>query len=230
MRYPVDWSGKKIRITVTVVLLALTCGLYGLNPVLFTKLAYLTVAGDIAAIVEILRSYGMWAMAVSAVLNILINILGFLPSIFISTANGVVFGIIPGVIISWLSESAGVIISFWLMRGLLRRAAERIIAQYCYLKKVDEFSGANGFKMMLLARALPYFPSGIITAVGAVSSIRFQDYALATLLGKLPATALEVLIGHDVVTYEQNISRLSLLTGMLLLLYLMLWRRKRRLQ
>lgn len=32
--------------------------------------------------------------------------------------------------------------------------------------KVDDFSGKNGFVVMLFARSLPYFPSGVITALG----------------------------------------------------------------
>ena len=193
------------------------------NPDLYPKLGYLLTSGDIDAITELLRSYGMWAMVVSMVIDILINVLGFLPSIFISTANGVVFGLVPGIIISWLAECIGVIISFWLMRRFLRQYAERVIAKSKYLKKMDEFSGANGFKMMLVARSLPYFPSGIITAVGAVSSIRFRDYVMATLIGKFPSVALEVVVGHDLVNYEQNMARLSIVIGLALLIYCGLW-------
>lgn len=194
-----------------------------LNPALLPKLGYLLTSGDIDAIADILRSYGVWAMVVSMVIDILINVLGFLPSIFISTANGVVFGLVPGIIISWLAECIGVILSFWLMRRFLRQSAERLIGKSKYLKKLDEFSGANGFKMMLVARSLPYFPSGIITAVGAVSSIRFRDYVLATLIGKFPAVALEVVVGHDLVNYEENLARLSIVIGLALLIYCGLW-------
>lgn len=194
-----------------------------LNPTLYLHLGYLLTSGDIDAIAAILRSYGVSAMIISMVIDILINILGFLPSIFISTANGVVFGLIPGVIISWLAECIGVIISFSLMRNFLRQYAERIISNSKYLKKIDEFSGENGFKMMLIARSLPYFPSGIITAVGAVSSMRFRDYVLATLIGKFPAVTLEVMVGHDLVNYEQNLFRLSIVVSLAIVIYGAVW-------
>ena len=58
---------------------------------------------------------------------------------------------------------------------------------------------------MLILRAMPYFPSGILTALGAVSRISLKDYALANLIGKFPSTALEVVIGHDVVNYKNNL-------------------------
>ena len=197
--------------------------IYWFNPSFYPKLGYLLTSGDIDAIVDILRSYGLWAIVISMVIDIVINVLGFLPSIFISTANGVLFGLWPGVIISWLAECIGVILSFLLMRNFLRQSAERLIANSKYLQKLDEFSGANGFKMMLVARSLPYFPSGIITALGAVSSIPLREYVLATLIGKFPAVALEVVIGHDLVMYEQNLLRLSLVIVLALLVYSGLW-------
>lgn len=63
---------------------------------------------------------------------------------------------------------------------------------------------------MAFARALPYFPSGILTAVGAVSSMSARDYIIANLIGKFPSTALEVVIGHDVVNFQEHSQRLTI--------------------
>ena len=224
-RRPEVW----LKVGIATLLVAMGMLIYWFNPALYVKLGYLLTSGDIDSIAELLHSYGIWAMAVSMVIDILINILGFLPSVFISTANGVVFGLVPGIIISWLAESIGVIISFWFMRKFVRQYAIRLIAKRKYLKKIDEFSGANGFKVMLVTRALPYFPSGIITALGAVSSIRFRDSVWATLLGKFPAVALEVVVGYDLVNYEQNMARLAtVITVAVLICGGIWWRGQRR--
>lgn len=210
-------------------LLVLTIGIVVLlEPDLIPALWKLALSGDVEEIVEFLQPFGLWAMLISFVVNVLINALGFLPSIFISTANGVLFGIGPGILISWLAECTGVIIGFLLMRGVLRHSAEQMISKSPYLKKVDEFSSHNGFKLMLFARALPYFPSGVISAVGAVSSISVKDYVLATLLGKFPSTALEVVIGHDLVNYEQNMVRLTVVVLLVIVIYLAIWKFDRR--
>ena len=50
-----------------------------------------------------------------------------------------------------------------------------------------------------------------MTAVGAVSRISARDYIIANLLGKFPSTALEVVIGHDIVNYQQHSQRLAVL-------------------
>ena len=64
---------------------------------------------------------------------------------------------------------------------------------------------------MTFARALPYFPSGILTAIGALSRMSTRDYIIANLIGKFPSTALEVVIGHDVVNFRQSSLRLAIL-------------------
>ena len=47
--------------------------------------------GDMQETIDYIRSFGVWAMLFSFCLDVLVNALGFLPSIFISTANGVIF-------------------------------------------------------------------------------------------------------------------------------------------
>lgn len=91
------------------------------------------------------------------------------------------------------------------------------------MKKVDDLSGENGFKVMLVARTIPYFPSGIITALGAVSRISVKDYMLSNLIGKFPSTSLEVVIGHDAVMYQENLARLTAVVIGVLIVYGGIW-------
>ncbi len=77
--------------------------------------------------------------------------------------------------------------------------------------KVDDFSGKNGFVVMLFAGSLPYFPSGVITALGAISKIQTRDYILAEFNWKFPSTALEVAIGTDIVNFQENMGRLGII-------------------
>lgn len=216
-------SQLAVKLIAISLLVGMILAAYLLKPEIFTTIWYLSTSGDIDGTIEFLRSFGMWAIVISLIVDILINVVGFLPSIFISTANGVVFGIGPGILISWFAETIGVILSFLLMRTLLRNSAEELIKKSNMLQKIDEFSGANGFKMMLFARTLPYFPSGVITALGAVSRISLKDYILANFIGKLPSTALEVLIGHDVVNYKQNLTRLTLVVVGVAIIYGLIW-------
>lgn len=219
---------NKVKIAILVIFIAVLGLIYILNPNFYSEFWHVATSGNMQETVDYINSFGAWAIIFSFLLDVLINALGFLPSVFVSTANGLLFGIVPGIIVSWLAETAGVIISFVLMRTILRSSAEKIIAKSKYLKKADDFSGKNGFKVMLILRAMPYFPSGILTALGAVSRISLKDYALANLIGKFPSTSLEVVIGHDVVNYQQNLDRLMIVIVLVCIIYGAIWYYQRR--
>lgn len=212
-----------IQLGALLALVAFLTVIHVTNPGFFSQLWRVVAGGNMEETTAYIASFGVWAVAVSFIIDVLINAVGFLPSIFISTANGVLFGVTTGIVVSWLAETVGVILSFLFMRGILRSSAEQIIAKSNALQRLDEFSGKNGFKMMLLARTLPYFPSGLLTALGAVSSISVRDYAIANLIGKFPSTALEVVIGHDIINYEKNMGRLTIVVLAATGVYLALW-------
>ncbi len=203
-----------------LLLIALLLAIHLYDPSFYPTVWRLSRTGDFNGTVEYLRSFGVWAMGVSFLIDVLINIVGFLPSIFLSAANGVVFGIGMGILISWLGETVGVIISFWLMRTLFHDMAQKVIEKNKMLSKLDEYSTLWA---MAVARALPYSPNGLVTALGAVSSISYRDYIIGCLIGKLPSVAVEVLIGHDVVHADEHLMRLTLVVIGVTVVYGILW-------
>ena len=207
------------KIVVAVLLVALFGLIHFFAHDFFTNTFKLAISGNVEGLVEYLRSFGPWAMVVSFVLDVLINAGSIFPSIFLSTANGLIFGLPLGILISWLAETVGVVVSFLLMRFFFRSTAEKLIAKSNSLKHIDEASGKHGLEWMAFARALPYFPSGILTAIGAVSSISVRDYIIANLIGKFPSTALEVVIGHDLVNYKEHSERLAILVIVVVLIF-----------
>ena len=220
MRIP---SETMVKCTALILLFLLFAGVWLLCPEVCARLWHVMVGGSLQETIDYIQSFGVWAMLFSFCLDVLVNALGFLPSIFISTANGILFGVAPGIIISWLAETTGVVLSFLLMRTILRDSAETVIRKSPYLSRLDEFSGQKGFQMMLIARTIPYFPSGILTALGAVSRISVKDYVLANLIGKFPSTALEVVIGHDAVRFHEHLGRLTVVVILATIVYVVLW-------
>ena len=117
-----------IKIITVLMLVAILVVIYILNPSFYSDFWRVATSGSMQETMDYIASFGIWAMVFSFLLDVLINALGFLPSIFVSTANGLLFGIVPGIILSWLAETTGVIISFILMRTILRSSAEKLIA------------------------------------------------------------------------------------------------------
>jgi uncharacterized membrane protein YdjX (TVP38/TMEM64 family) len=113
------------------------------------------------------------------------------------------------------------------MRTLFRHKARQIIEKSRMLSKLDEYST---LKAMIIARAVPYSPNGLVTALGALSHISYRDYAVGCLIGKLPSVAVEVVVGHDLVMLEDNSMRLTILVIVVAVVYggLWYWNRRRK--
>jgi len=219
---------RTIRMALIGGMSALGLAVYLHNPEPLQTLFYLLIQGDIAGSIDFIRSFGSYAIVVSFLIIVFINAVAVLPNIFILAANGVIFGVVEGTLISWIAESVGVIISFILMRYLFRDYAQAVILRSNGLKKIDEFSGKRGFRIMVVARSIPYVPSGLITAWGALSSIQLTDYVLATFIGKLPGTWIEVTLGHDLLAYREHMFRLTALVLVSGLAYFLFWWYKRK--
>jgi uncharacterized membrane protein YdjX (TVP38/TMEM64 family) len=95
------------------------------------------------------------------------------------------------------------------------------------LNRLNEFSGKDGFRIVLLARCVPYVPSGAVTAIAALSHIGFKEHFFATLIGKLPAAWVEVTVGHDLMSFRAHLLRLTLMLVSSGLVYVLFLRYKR---
>ncbi len=152
-----------IKIAFFAMLLIMLAAIYVAIPDFYSTVWQLSTSGNMQGTIDYLRSFGVWAVLVSMIIDIVINIVGFLPSIFISTANGVLFGVAGGTVVSWVAETIGVIISFFFMRTLFRNKAKKVIEKSKMLSKLDHYST---WQAMTLARAVPYSPNGLVTALG----------------------------------------------------------------
>ena len=127
MRENEEKREKQFRFILIILLCLLFGGIHIADPTFYSTIIKLSKDGNLQGTVVYLQSFGIWAVFVSFFIDVIINIVGFLPSIFLSTANGLIFGIFWGTVISWLAETTGVMISFFIMRTLFRNVAKTII-------------------------------------------------------------------------------------------------------
>lgn len=59
-----------------------------------------TLAIQSEVITQWLLEWGSWSIAVSLIINIVLSVIGFIPSVALTTVNIVVFGLVPGFLIS----------------------------------------------------------------------------------------------------------------------------------
>ncbi|HWR40107.1 MAG TPA: TVP38/TMEM64 family protein [Patescibacteria group bacterium] len=208
-------------------ILAISAATYGFFPEFFHQTYGYLKHGDIQHLAIYLQSFGLWSVAVILLLFVVMTFTIVFPFMILSGAAGIMYGIVLGILVSWAGEVLGAIVMFFVARYLLRHCAERWICSSPYLKQVDDYSAANGFKALLIARLLPLAPSGIITAVAAISRISFRDFMWATVLGKLPPVVIKVVMGYDLVFIQENPLRLVALALLVVAIYGVVWWRKR---
>ncbi|NNU91543.1 hypothetical protein ETB99_13830, partial [Anoxybacillus sp. CHMUD] len=63
-------------------------------------------------IIALFRTYEPFAFFISIAINIVISILGVVPSVFLTAANLAVFGFWKGTFLSFVGEAVGAIVSF----------------------------------------------------------------------------------------------------------------------
>ena len=221
---------KKVKIVAALLIILLFVIIHIVAPEFLPEIFELLRHGDIVETAEYIRGYGEMAVVFAFLLTLFVNALGFPPAIIFSTANTLIFGIFWGIVISVVAETVGVTISFLLLRFFFREQAEQIISKSKFLSKIDHYSGEKGFVIMLIARMVPYLPSALLNAVGALSSLSLRDYFIASLIGKFPSTGIEAIIGHDTILQEEDMTRIVVVVIFAIVLIAWAWYYERKIR
>lgn len=132
-------------------------------------------------------------------LMILAVVVGPIPTLPISAASGLVYGMVSGTAIAVTGALAGSLIAFYLARVLGRDAVQ----QKLDTNPVFSARGSQRFLFIavFLTRLIPLFSFALISYAAGVTAIRVWHYTIATALGMLPMTFVFAGLGH---TFELN--------------------------
>ncbi|MFT4412840.1 TVP38/TMEM64 family protein [Fredinandcohnia humi] len=142
-------------------------------------------------LVELLTDYEELSIVISILISILVSIFGFLPSVFITAANLLVFGIWKGTFLSFIGEVLGAIIAFLLYRKGFKKLAHKKPITNRLINGLLAAKGKDAFVLILSLRLLPFIPSGVVTFTAAVGEVSILIFILASTIGKIPALLLE---------------------------------------
>lgn len=176
-------------------------------------------------LIQWLSSFGGWGILAALLFSILLSILGVVPGAVVTGVFVLLWGPLPGGTLAWLGEVLGSGIAFLLLRKGYRASTGKESPDWRWVHSLNKWPRSRQFFSVLTARLLPFIPAGAINLLGALTRLRFRDYLLATALGKLPSTALEVLISHDLIHIREQGLRLGLVLVALILIW-WVWRKK----
>ncbi|HEV7871382.1 MAG TPA: VTT domain-containing protein [Modestobacter sp.] len=133
---------------------------------------------------------------VALVLGLALILLTPIPRTATSVLLGVVAGFGPGLGVALAGGLLGALAAFALSRTLGRVAATRLAGSR--FSRVDQFVVERGFTGVLVGRLLPVVPFVVLSYGAGLTAIRPAPYALATAVGLVPGTVVQVGIGASV--------------------------------
>ena len=169
------------------------------------------------SVLELFRSYPHLAILISILLSIVVAILGLVPSVFITAANILFFGFIRHRIISFIGETVGAIIAFFLYRKGFRTSTAGQFHKFLKLGRLLKAKNREAFFLIFSLRLIPFVPSGLVTFAAAVGTVSPPVFILASSLGKLPALLLEAWSVYQVTEFGLLGKFILLLTAIVLI-------------
>ncbi|MFD2614810.1 TVP38/TMEM64 family protein [Paenibacillus gansuensis] len=145
-----------------------------------------------------LSRFGVWAVLLSTLLSVVISIAGVIPSVFLSGANAVVFGLPLGFAISMIGEVTGAYVSYRLYGKGIMKWKKKQGMKGRWSRAFTNASPIRQFWLLLAARMAPFLPSGGVTLLAVWTQMRTVPFMLATVIGKAPSVAAEVWVGQGI--------------------------------
>ncbi len=97
-------------------------------------------SANVDAVVDYIRSYGPYAMAISFALMVFSSVVAPLPAFLITFSNAAIFGWWQGAVLSWSSAMAGAALCFFIARALGRDTVERFAGRGALASVEDYFT------------------------------------------------------------------------------------------
>lgn len=158
------------------------------------------VAGvdSLEQVATFVRGYGAWAPVISFLLMSVQAIPMPIPTVAITLANGLVYGLWWGALLSWSGAMCASVIGFTLARRLGRPFVKRLAGESA-LALVDRLSAGNATQAVFVARLIPPVSFRAVSFAAGLTPMPLSRFILATGVGQAPATIAYSAIGSQLV-------------------------------
>lgn len=144
---------------------------------------------------RLIESWGAWGVLAAIGLMVVHSFIPF-PAEFVAMANGMVYGIFWGTLITWVGAMLGAFLAFGLTRIIGRPFVYKMLPKK-RLQAVDGWVAHHGSKTLLLSRFIPVISFNLINYAAGLTQLSWWTFAWATGLGILPLTTIMVIMGDQ---------------------------------
>ncbi len=166
------------------------------------------------ALEEAIRSWGPWGVFASIGLMIIHSFVPF-PAEFLAIANGMVFGLVWGTVITWTGAMLGAFLAFGLARKFGRPFVEMMVTRKDW-QKWDNRVAARGGHLVLISRFIPIIAFNLINYAAGLMRVSWWTFGWATGIGILPMIILMVVVGDHIESLTWQTWGLLLAGGLVL--------------
>ena len=173
------------------------------------------------------RSAGPWAPLAFIGLYVAQSIAAPIPGQALNFAAGYLFGLIPGILYSWLGLIIGTTAALLLARYLGRPLVQRLVAPAA-LEKMDRLAENRGLVFFFLVFLIPGLPDDIACFVAGLTALPLLALIAVSAIARLPSVVASVWLG----THAQQLPWQGwlILAGLTVALALVAWRYGERIQ
>lgn len=172
---------------------------------------------SVAAVENLIRSWGPWGMLASIALMILHSFVPF-PAEILAIANGMLYGPVLGTALTWVGGMSGALLAFGCARLLGRPFVEKMVAAK-RLERFDRWAHRHGGMTLLLARLVPVIAFNLLNYGAGLTRMSWWTFTWATAFGILPMCILMATVGASIFEWPWWIW--AALIGALALLWLL---------
>lgn len=148
-------------------------------------------------VLQLLRWFddrGTWAPLLFILIMAAVVVL-VLPGVLFTTGAGFVFGVVEGSVYVLAGTTLGATLAFLIARYLFGQRARQFIMARSRFRLVSEELTPHGWKIVLLSRLIPFFPSKIANYFFGLTSFSLRGYIGGSLLGFIPFSLYSVYLG-----------------------------------
>ncbi|MBL7572842.1 TVP38/TMEM64 family protein [Staphylococcus saccharolyticus] len=128
------------------------------------------------------------------------------------------YGIIPGIIISWLGVVTGTFTVFLICKKLVNTVRMKKLKSRNSVKRLISFIDRQGLIPLFILLCFPFTPNTLINIVASLSHIKIKFYFIILVISKLISIAILGFLGKEVFTIFTNpIRALIMLIGLVIL-------------
>jgi uncharacterized membrane protein YdjX (TVP38/TMEM64 family) len=143
---------------------------------------------------NLVAGWGAWGVAGSLLLMVLHSFVP-VPAEVIAVANGMCFGLVGGLAVTWSGAMLGAVSAFAIARGLGRPLVRRIVSEP-RRARIDGYARSAG--TLLILRLIPVVSFNLVNYAAGLAGTGWWTFLWTTALGIVPMTILTAVLGSRI--------------------------------